>query len=105
MIIVICDTPVDEGKMKESIRNEFNQQKDDLRYGLRRMMTKMICLAALGIAILSLWLVLSVTTETVWVEILSIMGWVVVWEATSIAVMQRTELRLAQLNLEVLSKA
>ncbi len=38
-------------------------------------------------------------------EILSIMGWVCVWEATSIAVLQRPELRRMWFNLDRLIRA
>lgn len=68
-------------------------------------MAKLICLAVLGAAILSLWLYLSAATETVGVEILSIMGWVCIWEATGIAILQCPELRRMRLNLERLIRA
>lgn len=57
------------------------------------------------LAVLSLWLYLSATTETVGVEILSIMGRVCIWEATSIAVLQWPELRRTWFNLERLTRA
>ena len=63
--------------------------RDDLLFAVRRLILKLIVLAALGVAILSLWLILSVSTESVGVEILSIMGWVCVWDATNIAIIER----------------
>ncbi len=102
---IISDTPVNGTRIKDAIRCEFDRQKDDVRYALRRLMVKLIVLAVLGAAILSLWLYLSATTETVGVEILSIMGWVCVWEATSIAVLQQPELRRLWFNLERLTRA
>ena len=43
----------------------------------------------LGAATLSLWLILSAKTDSVFAEILSIIGWVFVWEATDIFVLQQ----------------
>ncbi|MBQ6268054.1 MAG: hypothetical protein IJK64_09845 [Clostridia bacterium] len=103
VIHIISDTPVNETRVKAAIRSEFDRQKDDLRYALKRLWIKLFALAALGIAFLALWLFLSATLETVGVEVVSIMGWVCVWEATSIAVLQRPELHRMQLNIERLT--
>ncbi len=105
VIRIISDAPVQEARIQQTIRKEFDRQKDDVRFALKRLMLKLICLAILGAAILSLWLYLSATTETVGVEILSIMGWVCVWEATSIAVLQRPDLKRMWVNLDRLTKA
>lgn len=105
MIRIISDSPLNEEHVKDVLMKECAQQKDDLRYAIKRLMIKMICLTVLGAAILAVWLYLAATTETVGIEILSIMGWVCVWEATSILVMQRPELRRLWLNLDRLAKA
>lgn len=105
MLRIISDTPVNEEHMLNTIHLEFDQQKDDIHHALKRLMVKMIALAVLGVAILSLWLYLSATSETVGIEILSIMGWVCVWEATSIAVLQQPELRGMWLNIERLTRS
>ena len=105
VIHIISDEPVNETHVKDAIHAEFDRQQDDIHHALRRLMLKLIVLAVLGAAILCLWLYLSATRETVGVEILSIMGWVCVWEATSIAVLQRPELRRMWLNIERLTRA
>lgn len=105
VIRIISDAPINEERVNDAIQKEFRQQKEDLRYALRRLMIKMICLSVLGVAILSLWLYLSATTETVGMEVLSIMGWVCVWEATSILIMQRPDLRRMWFNLDRLTRA
>ena len=105
VIHIISDEPINETHVKDAIHAEFDRQQDDIRHALRRLMLKLIVLAVLGAAILCLWLYLSATRETVGVEILSIMGWVCVWEATSIAVLQRPELRRMWLNIERLTRA
>ena len=99
-IRIISESPVNEEHIKDAIKSEVGQQQDDVRYAL-----KLVSLAVLGAAILALWLYLAATTETVGVEILSIMGWVCVWEATSIALLQRPELRRVWLNLERINRA
>ena len=101
VITVISETPVNEDRIKNAILREFEQQKDDAGYALKRLMYKLICLGVLGAALLALWLYLSLQKDSsVGLEILSIMGWVCVWEATSIAIMQRPELKRLQLNLK-----
>ena len=85
------------------IRRGFDQERDDIKYAVKRLTMKEVYLAIIGVVILSLWLYLSATMENVRVEILSIMGWVCVWEATSIAVLQRPELHRMQLNIERLT--
>ena len=106
VIHIITDVPVEnEEQIKAAIFNEGARRKDDIRYALNRLMIKLICLAVLGAAILALWLYLSATRETVGIEILSIMGWVLVWEATSIFVLQRPELRRSWLNIDRLTRA
>ena len=59
------------------------------------MSTKEIGLALFGVLILGLWAYLSVTSQSLGMvrsEILSIIGWVAIWEAASISIMQRPEL-------------
>lgn len=46
----------------------------------------------MGLALLTLWFFLARTHDNFWMEVLSIMGWVAIWEATSIAIMRRPEL-------------
>lgn len=105
-IQIITDVPVeDEEHIRSMISRECGQQKDDIRYSLNRLMIKLVLLAVFGAAILALWLYLSATRETVGVEILSIMGRVLVWEATSILILQRPDLRRMWLNIDRLSKA
>lgn len=56
---------------------------------------KQIYLAVCGVLFLSIWFFLSVNSESagaVKLEIISIVGWVAIWEAASISIMQRPEL-------------
>lgn len=54
VIRIISDAPVQEARIQQTIRKEFDRQKDDVRFALKRLMLKLICLAILGAAILSL---------------------------------------------------
>ena len=81
------------------IRRGFDQERDDIKYAVKRLTMKEVYLAIIGVVILSLWLYLSATMENVRVEILSIMGWIAIWEAFSIAIMQRPELLIQQENI------
>ncbi len=98
-IEIISDTPLDEEHARAMIRRGFDQERDDIKYAVKRLTMKEVYLAIIGVVILSLWLYLSATMENVRVEILSIMGWVAIWEAFSIAIMQRPELLIQQENI------
>ena len=102
IIHISSDTPVDEENVKKRIFEHYSQEKDNISYELKKLRLKEICLAAFGIIVLSIWLYLSVSTSNINTEILSIMGWVAIWEATSIIIMARPELRHLQ---KVLDKA
>ena len=56
-------------------------------------MIKAIVMLIFGAATLSLWLYVSAKTDSVFAEILSIIGWVFVWEATDIFVLQQADSR------------
>ena len=92
VIRILSETSVDEEHIKSGIKSEFEQKRDDLHYALKKLTVKMIVLAILGVLILSVWFYLLLTTESIAVEILSIMAWVCIWEATSILIMERPEL-------------
>ena len=53
---------------------------------------KEIILGILGIVLIMLWLILSRESDNVFLEILSILGWVTTWEAANIAILERTDL-------------
>ena len=105
VIRVMSDMPVDEEKVKEKIRGHFCREIEDLRQEFKRLRLKAICLAVFGIIILSLWLYLSSTSENINIEILSIMGWVAVWEVTGILIMERPKLRRAKKEFEQMRDA
>ena len=105
VIHVVSDTPVDEERVKQVLRSHCEQEKSNNRYEMRQETFREICLAVLGVIFLSLWVFLSATREGVWMEVLSIMGWVAVWEATSIAIMRRPELYHVKKTYDRVSKA
>ena len=55
--------------------------------------------------LLSIWLVLAPKFESVGIEVVSIMGWVCIWEAATIAFMERPELTRELFNLELLLRS
>ena len=92
---IYSDTPVNEQRVETKIRQYFTQEKDNISYSIRKLTTKQIYLFAAGLVFLALWFFLSVQSESVSAikaEILSITGWVAIWEAASIAIMERPEL-------------
>ena len=99
VLSIISDLPVNEERVKEKIRGELELKKDDLGYAVKRLTLKEICLGILGVIILSVWLYLSAKAENVNVEILSIIGWVTIWEAATIALIERPEMLRVRKNV------
>ncbi|MBR0381290.1 MAG: hypothetical protein IJH71_02495 [Eubacterium sp.] len=104
-IRIISDTPVNEEHVRECIRNEFLQEKDDIGFGVRKLTLKEICFGVIGVLITALWMYLSYKYKNLGVEIISVIAYVSVWEAVSIASMERPELRRIQKNLLKLANA
>ena len=105
VIHIYSDTPVNEERVKQAIRDYCAQEKSNNRHEGRVETLKEVALGILGLLFLSLWFILSATHENVWMEVLSIVGWVAVWEATSIAIMSRPELFIENRMLDRASKA
>lgn len=98
---IYSDTPVNEKTVKERFANYFTQEMDNTSYEIKQLTKKQIYLIIFGIVFLMIWLALSLSIDDpVGLEIISIMGWVAIWEATSIAIMQRPALMLTKKNYE-----
>lgn len=93
---------MDEQHVKEALCAEYENRKDDLRHESRKLTLKGIYIAILGIVSLSLWLYLSAVTESLGVEILSIMAWVFLWAVISIIFIERPRTVRELYNLNVL---
>ena len=92
---IYSDTPVNEDSVKTKLKNYFSREKDNISYSVKRLTLKQICLAVIGVLVLAFWYFLSVHSKSAGVvklEIISIIGWVSIWEAASISIMQRPEL-------------
>ena len=89
---LISDTPVDQEKVKKRMHEYYTMEKNNVWYAIKRLTIKEIWLFILGAIVLGIWLVLSANNSNVRLENLSIIGWVAVWEATSIAILERPEL-------------
>ena len=105
VIRILSDTPVDEQHVEYALREHCRQQMSNIEHGLKLETIKEICLAVLGLALLTLWFFLSNKYDNIWMEVLSIMGWVAIWEATSIAIMRRPELHYLKKTYYKASKA
>lgn len=91
IIHIYSDTPMDEEEVTASFSDYFSQMNDNVVHERRTMLLKQLALIVFGVLILLLWFYLSSRADlatTVQLEILSIMGWVAIWEATSIALLQ-----------------
>lgn len=95
VIHIYSDTPVNKESIQTRIIKYFKQEKDNIAYEIKKLTLKQIYLAVCGVLFLSIWFFLSVNSESagaVKLEIISIVGWVAIWEAASISIMQRPEL-------------
>lgn len=105
VIEIKSDSPVDEENVKSNIRDYFNDELDAVKYSLKRLSMKAACLFVFGTIALAVWFFLSATYSSVNLEILSIIGWVAIWEATSVTIMGKHDLREQQRDYERASKA
>ena len=95
VIHIISDGPVNEEKVRKNFAEYFTVEKDNISYEIKKLRVKEFGLALFGVLILGLWAYLSVTSQSLGMvrsEILSIVGWVAIWEATSIVIKERPEL-------------
>ena len=89
---IYSNTPVNEESVKTRIAEYFSHGKKNITYAIQKLTVKQISLCPFGLLVLALWLFLSESSDhfsIVKPEILSIIGWVAIWEATSIATMER----------------
>ena len=100
MIHIESDTPVNQESGKQRI-----SERDMVKKDLRLLSLKAACLAVFGIVVLVIWYYLSLDSESVNLEVLSIIGWVAVWEATSIMIMGRHDLNKLKRNYKRMSEA
>ena len=94
-IRIISDVPVNQEKVKCRIQDYFVQEKENTDYLLKKLTLKEICLGVFGAVVLAIWLMLSQDSSNVNLEILSIIGWVTVWEATYLAIIERPDIHRA----------
>ena len=105
MIHIESDTPVNQESVKQRIREYFGYERDMVKKDLRLLSLKAAYLAVFGIVVLVIWYYLSLDSESVNLEVLSIIGWVAVWEATSIMIMGRHDLNKLKRNYKRMSEA
>ena len=88
-----CDEPLDADTVRQTIREHFTAEKSAANRALRVLSYKAICLAAFGAIVLLILFLPSVDWGDVASEVLDIICWVAIWEATSIIIMQTYEPR------------
>lgn len=104
-IHIFSDTPVNEAHVKDAIRDYCLHEKENIQFLSKIETYKMHSFGILGTLILSAWYVLSHYTEGVFLEILTIVGWVAIWEATGGVILKRPELYHFRKKYELALKA
>ena len=99
VILIQSDTPVNEEEVTEKIRNNFRRETEVVNRTLRKLIIKAACLGVFGVIVLSIWLALSANAENVNIEILSIVGWVAIWEMTNILLIERQALHRSRWHM------
>lgn len=105
VIRIESDSSLNEENIRERITEHINNELYIANKDLRGLWLKAICLGVFGFAVLSIWFALSATKEGVGMEVLSIIGWVAIWEATGIIIMQRHDLNVRKKDLRKMLKA
>ena len=102
---IISDHQLDEAGIEEKIRDCFVRERTVIRRNVRKMTIKAVCLALFGSAVLSACYALADVISGLNYEVLDIIGWVTIWEASSIIIIGGHEARESKRDFEMLSKA
>ena len=102
---IFSDTPVNENHVARAIREHCLQELESIRFNSKIETFKELSLGLFGTMILRIWFALSHITEGVFLEILTIIGWVAIWEATSRAFLRVPDLYHQKKEHEFVSKA
>ena len=104
-IHVISDTPVNEENVKQKLREHFIKKRDAVDRALRIYSFKALSLAGFGLVVLAVMFFQLAGADDMLLEILDIVGWVAIWEATSIVIISAQELRTEKKNYKKLIAA
>ena len=105
VIRIISDAPLDKENVKKRLRDHFSGEIAEVKRSLKKLSIKTICLAVFGLIVLSLMFWLSANSDSMFLEILDIIAWVSIWEATSIIVIQSYDFRKAKRDYKKLTEA
>ena len=94
VIRIISDVPVNQETVRQRIQAYYSREKENTKVLLKKLTIKEFFLGFLGIVLIMLWWLLSRDSDSVFLEILSILGWVTTWEAANIAIIERSDLAM-----------
>ncbi len=86
---IFTDKPINKEHVQQAIRAYCTQERSNNLHEMKIETLREVVLILLGVLFLALYFYLSSTYEGVWMEVLSIIGGVAVWEAASIAILSR----------------
>ena len=99
-IRIISDVPVNQETVKQRIQAYYSREKKNTKFLLKKLTMKELYLGFVGMVMIMVWLTLSKDTNNVFLEILSILGWVTTWEAANIAIIERTDLAMTSKSFD-----
>ena len=102
---IFSDMPVNEDKVKNAFREQLLLDLENNRFSAKLEITKGLFLLFLGVVILSFRYMLAEAGEGLYLDVIEIIGWVAIWEATSGALLRLPELYHMKKVHEFASKA
>lgn len=100
VITVISDVPLEEERVRENFRHYMQDEQEILSKEQHRTAVKQAWLFLVGIIFIAVWLVFAVNTDNVFIEVLSIIGSVAMWEAADIWIVEAPETRIRKRRLQ-----
>ena len=92
-------------KMAKAIKNNYGIEIDDVDYELREEHKKLLILLALGLVLIIINIITEDVLGLVFSNFLSVVWWVLIWEASEIYFFDRTEYHSKRLNYQQLYDA
>jgi hypothetical protein len=101
---IISDLPVDEERVRKNFRAYLEHDVDIDNDELRFCSVRQFRLFLIGIFFIAVWLVAQGQTDSVIVEVLSIIGSFAVWEAACIWIEEKPRIRYEKLKKTILKE-
>lgn len=97
---VISESPMDEERFVGSIRRWIDDEQQSIQISQRRNSIQQLWMFGIGLAFVTLSLVLQPLVNVVWFTVLSTIGAFAIWEAAGFWIVRNPELRIRKRMVE-----